>query len=212
MNVRMILENAAPVMPVLTIDDPELAVPLGQALLDGGMRVVEITLRTPAAIESIAAMREALPELIVGAGTVLTAKLMGAVKNAGGQFAVSPGHTTTLAEAANQCDMPFMPGVVTAGEIQAAMEQGFESLKLFPAEAVGGAALLSGYASVFPGVRFCPTGGIKIENMDRYLSLPNVLCVGGSWIAPRNLVLARNWQSITRLATQAMSGKTSVQD
>ncbi|MBT8132055.1 MAG: bifunctional 4-hydroxy-2-oxoglutarate aldolase/2-dehydro-3-deoxy-phosphogluconate aldolase [Gammaproteobacteria bacterium] len=203
MSIRNVMQAAAPVMPVLVIDDEKHAVDLGRALLAGGMRVAEITLRTPGAIAAIRAMREELPELTVGAGTVLTPELMLAVKEAGGQFAVSPGFTPILAEAALEYQMPLLPGVVTAGEIQSAMEHGYRDLKFFPAGAAGGAALLGNYAGVFPDVRFCPTGGIKLKNMNDYLALPNVLCVGGSWVAPRDLVAAGDWQSITRLVAAA---------
>jgi len=204
-NVRTILKTAAPVMPVLTIDNPALAAPLADALAAGGMRVAEITLRTPGAIESIAAMRKAVPELLVGAGTVLTPEMMLAVKRAGGQFAVSPGFTEILADAAIEYQMPLLPGVVTAGEIQTAIERGYKDLKFFPAESAGGVTLLASYASVFRDICFCPTGGIKPGNMNDYLALKNVMCVGGSWVAPRKLIEAKDWQGITNLVASAQS-------
>lgn len=207
MNIRTLLEQASPVMPVLTLDDPDAALLLGRTLLDAGMDVIEITLRTPAALDCIKALRQSLPELTVGAGTVLTPALMRAVNDAGGQFAVSPGFSVKLVEAARECDMPFLPGVVTASEVQTAMEQGYDTLKFFPASAVGGAPLLSGYASVFPDVCFCPTGGISIGNMDQYLQLPNVACVGGSWVAPKRLVSAADWDAIGNLARQAITAR-----
>ncbi len=203
MNIRSLLETAAPVMPVLTIQRVEDAVPLADALAAGGLRVLEITLRTDAAIDAISAIRETRPTLVVGAGTVLTPKQMGAVSTAGGQFAVSPGLTATLVEAAEECEMPYLPGVVTAGEIQHAMEAGLDALKFFPAAAAGGPGLLKNYASVFPQAIFCPTGGIRLDNMRDYLGLKNVGCVGGSWIAPRQLVDDGDWAAIERLARQA---------
>jgi len=192
-------------MPVLTIEESELAVPLAEALVAGGMRAVEVTLRTPVAIAAIANIRQALPELIVGAGTVVTPRLMHEVQKAGGQFAVSPGFSTALGAAAQECGLPFLPGVVTASEIQIAMEHGLENLKFFPAEHAGGVKLLSSYASVFADIRFCPTGGIREDNMAHYLELSNVTCVGGSWIAPRDMIAKQNWNSISKRAAKAMS-------
>lgn len=205
MNIDDVLAQAAPIMPVLTIDDADHAVRLADALLEGGISVVEITLRTAAAIEAIEAVRRSCPEVTVGAGTVLSPLQMRAVRDAGGQFAVSPGFTSKLAKAAQQTGLPYLPGTVTAGEIQHALEHDLTSLKFFPAEAAGGAKLLSNFAAVFPDLRFCPTGGIGAANAHEYLSLKNVVCVGGSFVAPSALVRAGDWAAITRHTREALA-------
>ncbi len=204
MNIDEILTNAAPVMPVLTIRDASTALALADALAEGGLRVLEITLRSAEAVDAIEAVRSSRPELIVGAGTVLSPTQMQAVADAGAQFAVSPGLTHTLAQAATRSALPYLPGVVTAGEIQFAMEHGLDALKFFPATPAGGPKLLSSYASVFPEVRFCPTGGIGPDNMADYLGLPNVACIGGSWLAPSRLIEQGDWAAITARVRTAL--------
>ncbi len=203
MNVEEIL-SAAPVIPVIVIEDAAQAKPLAQALVAGGLRVLEVTLRTDAAMDAIARMRE-VPGAFVGAGTVLDTKQMQACIDLGVEFMVSPGLTPTLARAARYAGVPLLPGVATASEVMLAREAGFRHLKFFPAEQAGGAAALKGFASVFGGVRFCPTGGIHAENARRYLELPNVACVGGSWVAPVEKVKAGDWAGITALAKAAAS-------
>lgn len=190
-------------LPVITIDDAGDAVALADALTAGGIDVVEITLRTAAALDAIEAIRTARPDVLVGAGTVLSPVQLRAVQDAGGQFAVSPGFTPVLARAAAESRVPLLPGAVTASEVQLAMEHGLTALKFFPAAAVGGPGLLRNFAAVFDAVRFCPTGGIDRQTMNDYLQLPNVPCVGGSWIASGSLLRERDFAAITRRASAA---------
>jgi 2-dehydro-3-deoxyphosphogluconate aldolase/(4S)-4-hydroxy-2-oxoglutarate aldolase len=190
----------APVLPVVTLEDPRTAVPLARALMRGGLCVIEITLRTPAALEAIARIAGEVEGVVVGAGTVLSAKDCAAAARAGAVFAVSPGFSTRLsAEAA----LPLLPGVATASEAMAAFEAGHDLLKLFPAEAVGGVGLLRALAAPLPQIRFCPTGGITADLATAYLALANVICVGGSWLTPPALVAAGDWSAIERLARKA---------
>jgi 2-dehydro-3-deoxyphosphogluconate aldolase/(4S)-4-hydroxy-2-oxoglutarate aldolase len=196
------LMRTGPVIPVIVIDRAEDALPLARALLAGGVRVLEVTLRTPAALDAILAM-STLEGAIVGAGTVLDAELYGAATAAGARFMVSPGLTETLAAHARTQIVPLLPGVATASEAMRAREAGFRQLKFFPAESSGGAAALKGFASVFPDLLFCPTGGITADSAPRYLGLPNVACVGGSWLMPADAVAARDWSRIERLAREA---------
>lgn len=197
------LLRAAPVMPVLVIHDAELAVDLAHALIEGGLRTLEVTLRTPAALEAIAQIRQHVPGALVGAGTVLSPADWLRAQEAGAQFGISPGLTPALLEATRRSTLPFVPGVSTASEAMTAMDAGFTALKLFPAEAVGGQALLKSLHGPLPQLLFCPTGGIHPGNAGAYLALPNVGCVGGSWLAPEAALSARNWQVITELARQA---------
>ncbi len=194
----------APVIPVLVINDIAQAVPLAQALVAGGLPVLEITLRTDCAIEAIRAMAE-VDGAVVGAGTVLDGRQMEAAREAGARFAVSPGATPTILDAARLNNMPLLPGAQTCSEIMALLEQGYSVQKFFPAEAIGGAAALKSIAGPLPQVTFCPTGGITPERAPDYLSLPNVACVGGSWIAPKAALDAADWQAITELARDAAS-------
>ena len=191
------------IIPVLTIERETDAVPLVRALCDGGLPVVEITLRTPAALRALAAVAEALPQVIVGAGTVQRPADVVAACAAGARFLVSPGMTAELAAAALATDLPYLPGVATPSEIMAARDLGISLVKLFPAEAVGGVALLRALAPVFPGVAFCPTGGVDEGSAADYLALPNVPMVGGSWLAPRDAVAAGDWARVRRLAERA---------
>ncbi|MBV8683367.1 MAG: bifunctional 4-hydroxy-2-oxoglutarate aldolase/2-dehydro-3-deoxy-phosphogluconate aldolase [Caulobacteraceae bacterium] len=191
---------SCPVLPVVTITDAAAAVPLARALLAGGMSAIEVTLRTPSAFEVIARIAGDVEGVVVGAGTVLTSRDMSAAEQAGARFAVSPGFSANLSEDAS---LPLLPGVATASEVMAALEAGHEMMKFFPAEAAGGPAMLNALAGPFPQARFCPTGGITPANADSYLRLPNVICVGGSWLAPPDLVSAGDWQAVTRLAREA---------
>lgn len=194
------LLHTAPVMPVLVIDRVEHAVPLARALVAGGLPVLEVTLRTAAAAEAITAITREVPDAVVGAGTVTTAQDLAAARHAGARFAVSPGLTPALARAAQETGMPFLPGVATASEALAAREYGFTALKLFPAVVLGGVALLRALHGPLPDLTFCPTGGIGPDNLHDFLSLPNVACVGGSWLAPPGAIAAGNWDTISRLA------------
>ncbi len=194
---------AAPVIPVLTVEDPESAIPLARALVEGGLPVLEVTLRTDSALEVIAAMRE-VPGAIVGVGTVTRPEQFLQARKAGSQFAVTPGLTPALCEAAPEAAMPILPGVMTPSEIITATEQGFNRVKLFPAEAAGGVAMLKSLGGPFADVKFCPTGGVTSTNMTSYLALANVLCVGGSWLTPTELLASINWQGITDLARSAV--------
>lgn len=191
------------VLPVLTLGEPDTAVAVARALAAGGLRVLEVTLRTPQALAAITAIAAALPEVVVGVGTVRRPDDLRAAHDAGARFAVSPGLTPRLAAAAAGAPLPLVPGVATASEAMAAADAGLRTLKLFPAEAAGGRALLRALAEPLPELRFCPTGGIDGRSFRDYLALPNVLCVGGSWVAPRALVEARDWDAITTLAREA---------
>ncbi len=200
MNIDPILD-AGPVIPVIVIKHIEDALPLARALVRGGLRVLEVTLRTPAALDAIRAMR-AVEGAIVGAGTVLGQAQYDAAIEAGAQFVVSPGLTDALvALAAARGEVPLLPGVATASEVMRAREVGYTRLKFFPAESSGGVATLEGFASVFPDVRFCPTGGISSDSATRYLALANVACVGGSWPMPAEAMAQRDWGRIERLAS-----------
>jgi 2-dehydro-3-deoxyphosphogluconate aldolase/(4S)-4-hydroxy-2-oxoglutarate aldolase len=194
-----LLTIAYPVLPVLVIEQLDHALPLAETLVAQGVRVLEITLRTDAALAIIDSIAKHVPEAIVGAGTVLTPTQLQHVKDAGAQFAVSPGVTERLLTAARKLEMALLPGVATASEIQLALECGYERLKFFPA-AAGGPAVLQALYGPFPQVRFCPTGGIQAQSAPTYLKLPNVACVGGSWLTPKALMDARDWPAIAALA------------
>ena len=191
------------VIPVLSVEREADAVPLARALHEGGLRVIEVTFRTAAAEAAIAAIARDLPQVTVGAGTLLRAGDVGAAVRAGAQFLVSPGTTPELAGAALATDLPYLPGVATPSEIMAARALGICVMKLFPAEAMGGISLLRALAPVFPGIAFCPTGGIDERTAEHYLALPNVPMVGGSWMAPRDAIIAGDWTRIRRLAERA---------
>ncbi|HVJ28833.1 MAG TPA: bifunctional 4-hydroxy-2-oxoglutarate aldolase/2-dehydro-3-deoxy-phosphogluconate aldolase [Gammaproteobacteria bacterium] len=192
------------VVAVATIERASDALPLADALCAGGVRVLEITLRTGAACAAIEHIRKARPDAIVGAGTVRDARGLRAARDAGALFVVSPGFTRALHEAAAAAALPWLPGVATASEILLAQEAGHALLKFFPAEAAGGARALRAFAAVFPEVRFCPTGGVTAENVRSYLELPNVVCVGGTWLAPQALMAAQQWSKIQELAARAV--------
>ncbi len=202
MTPRNIL-SAGAVIPVMAIRDLSLAVDLARALVAGGIPTLEITLRTPAALDAIRLIKQEVPDAIVGAGTVINAEQLKAVADAGAQFAISPGFNVKLGEAALNSSIPLIPGIATAGELMLALEYGLDTCKLFPAEAIGGQALLKSLYGPFPQVKFCPTGGITPAGAPEYLKLPNVLCVGGSWLTPDTAVQNRDWHAITRLAREA---------
>jgi len=193
------------VLPVLTIDTEAEALAVTKALVAGGLGAVEITLRSPGALAAIAAVKKARPDFIVAAGTVRTVADMRAVAAAGVDFAVSPGFTPALSACARELGLPFLPGVSTPSEILAGTECGHTSFKLFPAEAVGGIALLKALASPFAGITFCPTGGIGTHNFLDYLALPNVLCIGGSWMVDSALVKQERWSSIEQLSRDCVA-------
>jgi 2-dehydro-3-deoxyphosphogluconate aldolase/(4S)-4-hydroxy-2-oxoglutarate aldolase len=196
-----------PVVPVLIIEDAKAAVPLARALVAGGLKAIEITLRTAAALEAVRLVAEEVEGAVVGAGTILNASHYAAAVDAGSQFIVSPGTTQELLDVARQSDIPLLPGAATASEVMALREEGYEVLKFFPAEQAGGAAYLKALSSPLAGTLFCPTGGISLKNAMDYLSLPNVVCVGGSWVAPKELVSAGDWAGITKLASEAAALK-----
>lgn len=191
------------------IEDAAHAVPLARALVAGGVNVLEITLRTEAALEAIRRIRDEVPDAVVGAGTVLTPIQLEDIAAIGAAFAVSPGATPTLLDTAAGSPVPLLPGTATASEVMAVLERGYTYMKLFPAEAAGGITLLSALASPLPAAHFCPTGGIDPEKARRYLALPNVVCVGGSWLAPRDAIHQGNWRRITDLARATLRLKNS---
>ncbi|WP_454851800.1 2-dehydro-3-deoxy-phosphogluconate aldolase [Rhizobium binxianense] len=196
-----------PVVPVLIVDDAKSAVPLARALVAGGLKAIEITMRTPAALQAVHAVASEVEGAEVGAGTILNAAQWQAAVEAGAKFIVSPGTTQELIDAAADSDVPLLPGAATASEVMALREEGYQVLKFFPAEQAGGAAYLKALSSPLAGTLFCPTGGISLKNANDYLSLPNVVCVGGSWVAPKELVAAGDWAGITRLAAEASALK-----
>lgn len=195
--------KAGPVMPVIVLNELRDAVPLARALIGGGIRVLEVTLRTPVALDSVRAIRAAVPEAIVGVGTVTTSEDLLAAITAGAQFGVSPAATPALLDAVRKSGLPFLPGTMTPSEVLAARDSGFRALKLFPAAPAGGIPLLKALGSVFSDVLFCPTGGIDAASAHGYLALPNVACVGGSWLAPPAMIAAGDWAGITDLARAA---------
>ncbi len=197
------LLDGQPVIPVLRIGNAADAVPLARALAKGGLRMIEITLRTPDALEAIRRVAGEVEEAIVGAGTILNAGQFDEAVAAGSKFIVSPGITRELLAQAAASEVPLLPGAITPGEIMAAREAGLDFLKFFPAEQAGGAAFLKALASPIPDVKFCPTGGVTARNAQDYLDLPNVVCVGGSWVAPDDLVKAGNWSATEALARDA---------
>jgi 2-dehydro-3-deoxyphosphogluconate aldolase/(4S)-4-hydroxy-2-oxoglutarate aldolase len=202
MNTLTLAEHG-PVIPVIVLRRVEDAVPLARALLAGGVRVLEVTLRTPVALQCIREIASALPEAILGAGTLRSVADAKAAMNAGCRFGVSPGYSSAIGHACREMGLPLLPGVATASEVMAANADGYSFLKLFPASAVGGAALLKAFAGPFPDVTFCPTGGITAATAPDFLSLPNVKVCGGSWLTPDDAVASGDWARITRLAREA---------
>ena len=199
------LASHGPVIPVIVLHRLEDAVPLAEALLAGGVKVLEVTLRTALALRCIEAIAQALPEAIVGAGTVRSDADARAARNAGARFAVSPGYTASIGQSCRQLGLPLLPGVATAGEVMAANADGLTFLKFFPAVQAGGLAMLKALAGPFPDVAFCPTGGISLETAPQFLALGNVRVCGGSWLTPADAVAAGDWDRITRLAREAQA-------
>lgn len=202
--------TTSPVMPVLVIERLEDAVPLAKALKAGGLKVLEVTLRTGAALDAIRAIVSDVEGVIVGAGTVTRVEEFAAVKEAGGAFAISPGATPALLKAGVEWDLPYLPAINTVSELMCGLEAGYQAFKFFPAEAAGGVPMLKSIAGPFPEVRFCPTGGIGADNFTDYLNLPNVSCVGGSWVVPADLIRRQDWEGITALAASAVERAGSV--
>jgi 2-dehydro-3-deoxyphosphogluconate aldolase / (4S)-4-hydroxy-2-oxoglutarate aldolase len=197
------LLNIVPVIPVVVVQDAADAVPIARALVDGGLPIIELTLRTPAAMDAIERIAAEVPDILVGAGTIVDTDQPKRAAAAGAQFLVSPGSTPKLRAAMRDSGLPHLPGVATVSEILALLEDGYTEMKFFPAEAAGGAAYLRSIHSPVPAARFCPTGGITPANMASYLTLPNVGCVGGSWLTPAEAVSRRDWTTISDLARNA---------
>ena len=202
MNILEVM-RVGPVIPVLVIEDLAQAVPLAQALVAGGVRVLEVTLRTSVALAAIRAIAREVPEVIVGVGTLTRPDEFAMARDTGARFGVSPGLTPALIAAARDSDLPLLPGVMTPSEVIAARAAGFHQLKLFPAQPAGGIDMLKALAGPFPDVIFCPTGGISAETAPEFLALPNVGCVGGSWLTPKTALATGDWAAITVLARQA---------
>lgn len=196
---------AGPVVPVIVLDDVADAVPLAKALMAGGIKVLEVTLRTAAGLQSIAEIANKVPDAIVGAGTVTNAQELAAVEAAGAKFAISPGGTPELLKAGMDCSIPLIPGIASVSDLMACKDLGYDHLKFFPAEASGGVKAIKSIAGPFPDITFCPTGGIGINNFLEYLSLPNVKCVGGSWLVPGDAIANGDWDAITTLAKEAIA-------
>ena len=196
---------AGPVVPVIVINHIEEALPLAKALLDGGIKVMEVTLRTDCALEAIKLIAETYPEALIGAGTVINAKQLAEVTAAGAKFAISPGSSPTLLNAAKAGDIPLIPGVVSPSELMNGIELGYDHFKFFPAEANGGVKTLKALGAPFKGIKFCPTGGISLANAGDYLALDSVVCIGGSWILPNDLIVSGQWEKITQLCADAVA-------
>ncbi len=197
----------SPVMPVVVIDEADIAPELARAFIRGGIHVLEVTLRTAAALRAIELIAREVPEISVGAGTVLSAQDLRAAANAGATFAISPGATSALLEAGLNAPIPYLPAVATASELMAGLTHGYHCFKFFPAGPAGGTAMLKSFAGPFPQARFCPTGGITQETVGAYLALPNVLCAGGSWLSPAPALAARDWKRIEVLAAEAAAAR-----
>ncbi|OQW78682.1 MAG: keto-deoxy-phosphogluconate aldolase [Proteobacteria bacterium ST_bin11] len=199
--------TTSPVMPVMVINQLDQAVPLARALVEGGLKVLEITLRTPVALDAIRRIKAEVPGAIVGAGTIINIQTLQNAIDAGAEFIVSPGVTDSLLDAALASGVPILPGVITPSEVMRLMERGITAMKFFPAEAAGGIPMLKSIGGPLPQVTFCPTGGVNPKNAVEYLALSNVACVGGSWMAPSELVDAGDWAEITRRAAEAAALK-----
>ena len=201
---------ACPLIPVVVIDRLDDAVPLAEALLQGGISALEITLRTPVACEAISAMKSALPDAVIGAGTVSSGETYEAAVQSGADFVVSPGATEQLFKAAAAHAVPFLPGAVTGSEVLRAMEFGYAALKFFPAEAVGGTPALQALSGPFPNVNFMPTGGVTPDNVANYFQLENVCAVGGSWLTPRELLMGQQWEALYQIAADGVAQVTAM--
>lgn len=203
MNARAIL-NISPIIPVVSIEDENDALNLANALIEGGINIIEITLRTPAGIKAIEQIAKHLPDMVVGAGTVLNPEQFDAVCNAGAKFVITPGCTPDLLQHIKTQTIPLIPGVATASEIMTAMTYGLDTFKLFPAQIAGGVGALKAFQGPFEEVKFCPTGGVNIANIRDFLQLKNVSCVGGTWIAPKDLIAQKEFGQITKLCKEAL--------
>ena len=197
------LAQYGPVIPVIVINHIDEAVPLAEALIEGGIKVLEVTLRTECALKAIEAITKYVPQAIVGAGTLRTVSDATNAKLAGSQFAVSPGYTSEMGAICREIDLPLLPGVSTGSEVMTANNEGYKFLKLFPAVAVGGINLLKGFSGPFADIKFCPTGGITVDSAKEFLSLANVPVCGGTWLTPKVLVEQKKWADITKLAKEA---------
>ncbi len=195
----------SPIVPVVVIENVKDAVPLAQSLIEGGIPIIEVTLRSSCALEAIELIAKNVPKMRVGAGTILTLTQLEQAQNRGAEFLISPGLTIKLLEHAKKKDMPLIPGVSSSSEVMQALELGYSALKFFPAEYCGGVKLLNAFNGPFKGVKFCPTGGISADNMRSYLNLENVLCVGGSWLTPKNLIQNKEWDKITEICKRALA-------
>ncbi len=195
----------SPIVPVVVIENIKDAVPLAQSLIEGGIPIIEVTLRSSCALEAIELIAKNVPKMHVGAGTILNLTQLEQAQNRGAEFLISPGLTPSLLEYAKKKDMPLIPGVSSSSEVMQALEWGYSALKFFPAEYCGGVKLLNAFNSPFKGVKFCPTGGISADNMRSYLNLENVLCVGGSWLTPKDLVQNKEWDKITEICKRALA-------
>ncbi len=195
----------SPIVPVVVIENIKDAVPLAQSLVEGGIHIIEVTLRSSCALEAIELIAKNVPKMRVGAGTILNPTQLEQAQNRGAEFLISPGLTIKLLEHAKKKDMPLIPGVSSSSEVMQALELGYSALKFFPAEYCGGVKLLNAFNGPFKGVKFCPTGGISIDNMHSYLSLENVLCVGGSWLTPKNLIQNKEWDKITEICKRSLA-------
>ncbi|QQW99715.1 bifunctional 4-hydroxy-2-oxoglutarate aldolase/2-dehydro-3-deoxy-phosphogluconate aldolase [Helicobacter pylori] len=195
----------SPIIPVVVIEDIKDAVPLAQSLVEGGIQIIEVTLRSSCALEAIELIAKNVPKMRVGAGTILNPTQLEQAQNRGAEFLISPGLTIKLLEHAKKKDMPLIPGVSSSSEVMQALELGYSALKFFPAEYCGGVKLLNAFNGPFKGVKFCPTGGISADNMRSYLNLENVLCVGGSWLTPKNLIQNKEWDKITEICKRSLA-------
>ncbi len=195
----------SPIVPVVVIENIKDAVPLAQSLVEGGIHIIEVTLRSSCALETIELIAKNVPKMRVGAGTILNPTQLEQAQNRGAEFLISPGLTIKLLEYAKKKDMPLIPGVSSSSEVMQALELGYNALKFFPAEYCGGVKLLNAFNGPFKGVKFCPTGGISADNMRSYLNLENVLCVGGSWLTPKNLIQNKEWDKITEICKRSLA-------
>ncbi|MBH0279026.1 bifunctional 4-hydroxy-2-oxoglutarate aldolase/2-dehydro-3-deoxy-phosphogluconate aldolase [Helicobacter pylori] len=195
----------SPIVPVVVVEDIKDAVPLAQSLIEGGIPIIEVTLRSSCALEAIELIAKNVPKMRVGAGTILNPTQLEQAQNRGAEFLISPGLTIKLLEHAKKKNMPLIPGVSSSSEVMQALELGYNALKFFPAEYCGGVKLLNAFNGPFKGVKFCPTGGISADNMRSYLNLENVLCVGGSWLTPKDLIQNKEWDKITEICKRALA-------
>ncbi len=195
----------SPIVPVVVIENIKDAVPLAQSLIEGGIQIIEVTLRSSCALEAIELIAKNVPKMRVGAGTILNPTQLEQAQNRGAEFLISPGLTIKLLEHAKKKDMPLIPGVSSSSEVMQALELGYNALKFFPAEYCGGVKLLNAFNGPFKEVKFCPTGGISADNMRSYLNLENVLCVGGSWLTPKNLIQNKEWDKITEICKRSLA-------